>query len=307
MTSPQKLPLVAVIATGGTIASRKDDNGAASPALTGQALLDLLPPQPLRLRAIELLAKDSSSLTFSDMQAISDAVAKQMADPDIAGIVVMHGTDAMEETSLLVQLQHNAGKPVIFTGAQFSSDSTHADGSINLADALHEALQQSGVRLAFGGRVLPVWGLYKAGSDRADAFALAGRSKAPSLALPASVAGQRVDIVAVHPGADAIHLDASLAAGAQGIILCALGSGNATPEIVEGVSRAVTSGVPVIVSSRVPEGSLTPTYGGGGGGHDLGQAGAIHSRLLRPGQARILLAALLANGATRDEIRQAFA
>ncbi len=45
------------------------------------------------------MAKDSSSLTISDMQAISDAVAKELADPSVRGVVVLHGTDAMEETS----------------------------------------------------------------------------------------------------------------------------------------------------------------------------------------------------------------
>ncbi|MBD9527433.1 asparaginase [Paracoccus sp. PAR01] len=307
MTSPQKLPLVAVIATGGTIASRKGAEGAASPALTGQDLLDLLPPLPLRLRAVELLAKDSSTLTLADMQGISDEVGLQLADPDIAGVVILHGTDAMEETALLVRLQHHAQKPVVFTGAQFSADSTAPDGPANLAHAVQLALSGNGVRLAFGGQVLPVWGLYKAGTDRADAFALAGTADPELPPLPAPIGGLRIDLIAVHPGADAVHLDASLAAGAQGIVLVALGSGNATPQIVAGVTRALAAAVPVVTSSRVPEGVLTPSYGGGGGGHDLQAAGAIHSRLLRPGQARILLAALIANGASSDQIAQAFA
>ena len=89
-------------------------------------------------------------------------------------------------------------------------------------------------------------------------------------------------------------------------MVAALGSGNATPELVAAIARAETAGVPVIVTSRVPEGVLAPTYGGGGGGHDMRRAGAIHARLLRPGQARILLAALLANGCDRATITAAF-
>ncbi|MDS9469039.1 asparaginase [Paracoccus sp. MBLB3053] len=307
MTSPQKLPLVAVIATGGTIASRKDARGAARPNLTGQDLLDLLPPLSVRLRAVEILAKDSSSLTLSDMQQISDAVGQQLADPAVCGVVVLHGTDAMEETSLLVHLQHGKGKPVIFTGAQFSADNPKSDGPENLAAAIGTALQGKGVRLVFGERELPAWGLYKAVSDRVDAFRLAGSGVPPMSELPRPVSDLRIDIVALYPGADALHLDASRIAGAQGIVLAALGSGNTTPAVVAGVARAIADDIPVIVSSRVPEGELAPVYGGGGGGHDLRDAGAIHSRLLRPGQARILLAALLANGADRETIAQAFA
>ena len=308
MTDPgNACPLVAVIATGGTIASRKDAAGAASPALTGQDLLDLLPPMQVRLRPVELLAKDSASLTLADMQHISDAVGAQLADPAVTGVVVLHGTDAMEETALLLHLQHPAGKPVVLTGAQFSADSAQPDGPGNLADAIRATLSGSGVRLAFGGRVWPVWGLYKAASDRADAFRLAGGGDAPDLPpLPAAVGGLRVDLVAIHPGADALHLDASLAAGARGIVLAALGSGNATPEVAAAVARAHAAGIPLVTSSRVPQGALAPSYGGGGGGHDLMQAGAVHARLLRPGQARILLAALIANDAAPDAIAAAF-
>ena len=307
MTATDKTPRLAVLATGGTIASKKGADGAASPALTGQDLLAVLPPMAVELAPRELLARDSSCLTLADMQMVSDAVGQALADPGLAGVVVLHGTDAMEETALLVELQHRPGKPVVFTGAQFASDHALSDGPGNLADAVRHALTGvPGVALVFGGRSLPAWGLYKFASDSADAFRLAGGPQAVLAPLPAPVAGLRVDIVAVHPGGDALHLDASIAAGARGIVIAALGSGNGTPELVAGVARARVAGVPVVISSRVPEGALAPTYGGGGGGHDLRRAGAIHSRLLRPGQARILLAALLANGCTGAAMAAAF-
>lgn len=299
MSAADKAPLIAVIATGGTIASRKDAAGAASPALSGQDLLDLLPPLHVRLRPVELFAKDSSSLTLTDMQRISDAVAEQAADASVTGVVVLHGTDSMEETALLLHVQGRGTKPVVLTGAQFAADSTHPDGPGNLAEAIRAVLDGTpGIRLAFGGRLLPVWGLYKAASDSADAFALAREpAVAPDLpVLPLPVSGLRVDLVALHPGADALHLDASLEAGAKGIVLVALGSGNTTQAVVQAVARATAAGVPVVTSSRVPKGLLAPAYGGGGGGHDLVQAGAVHATVLRPGQARVLLAAMIANG-----------
>ncbi|WP_374426834.1 asparaginase [Paracoccus sp. (in: a-proteobacteria)] len=309
MTETDNPPRLAVLATGGTIASKRDAEGAARPALSGEDLLAVLPPMRVTLEPREVLAKDSSTLTLADMQAISDAVGTALADPGIAGIVVTHGTDAMEETALLVQLQHAPAKPVIFTGAQFAADHPSPDGPGNLADAVTLALRgAAGVALAFGGKVLPAWGLYKSATDSADAFRRAAEDAAspPLPVLPAPVAGLRVDIVAVHPGGDALHLDASLAAGAQGIVLAALGSGNATPDLVAGVARARAAGVPVVVTSRVPTGLLAPAYGGGGGGHDLCRAGAIHARLLRPGQARILLAVMLANGCDAAGIAGAF-
>lgn len=309
-TSPIK-PVVAVIATGGTIASKRGENGASTPTLSGGDLLALLPDLKADLRPINLMEKDSSLLTLADMQHISNAVGEALENPDINGVVVLHGTDSMEETALLVQLQHRLAKPVIFTGAQFTADSPHADGPANLADAVRQATDPAnaarGVLIAFGGRVLPAWGVYKASSDSADAFHPTRMLAAlPDVKLPSPLDDSRVDTVAIYPGCDATHVAASVAAGARGIVLAALGSGNATPAIVEAVKLCTERGIPVVVSSRVPEGLLTPSYGGGGGGYDLAAAGAIPARTLRPGQARILLAALIANGSSKDAIIRAF-
>lgn len=289
--------LIAVIATGGTIASQQNADGSSTPKLDGQTLLARLGDlPPVRLRPVDLFARDSSTLTLADMQAISDAVGHELADPEVAGVVVLHGTDSMEETALLIALQHPGG-PVVLTGAQFTDDHAQADGPMNMAGAIRAVLDgPNGVRLAFGGRLLPAWGLVKHATDSADAFRLASGAAEPKLRLAAPVGDVRVDVVAVHPGCDATHIDASLAAGAQGIVLAALGSGNATSAVVDGVSRCRAAGVPVVLSSRVPTGRLAASYGGGGGGHDLVRAGAVLSTVLRPGQARVLLAALIAAG-----------
>jgi L-asparaginase len=305
------LPLVAVIATGGTIASKKSEDGSSKPSLTGENLLSVLPDMQARLKPVELMAKDSSSLTLADMQDISDEVGRQLRDPDIAGVVILHGTDAMEETALLVHLQHKLNKPVILTGAQFTADHPDADGPANLAAAIALAVDPAnakhGVLLGFGGSVLSAWGLYKYSADKADAFRLARPDICPLLdTFEKSVSNIRVDIAAIYPGCHATHLDASLIAGVDGIVLAALGSGNANPEVVQAVKRCSDTGIPVVVSSRVPTGLLVPGYGGGGGGYDMGAAGAVHSKTLRPGQARVLLAVLVANGVTAEVIANYF-
>ncbi|XUY26450.1 asparaginase domain-containing protein [Agrobacterium sp. rho-8.1] len=302
---------VAVIATGGTIASTRDDTGAAKPALSGETLVSGLTIANVLVKPVELMAKDSSSLTLSDMQHISDAVGLELADPAVSGVVILHGTDAMEESALLVHLQHHLTKPVIFTGAQFTADHPQADGPDNLSSAIQACIDPSnvgkGVLVCFGGKLLPAWGLYKRSSDERDAFDLASTSLCPhSLGLSASVKDIRVDIVAIHPGCEATHIDASLKAGVDGIVLAALGSGNANVRIVEAVGRCRDARVPVVVSSRVPTGRLVAGYGGGGGGHDLGAAGAIHAQTLRPGQARILLAAMIAAAKNTGDMQAAF-
>lgn len=311
MSLQNSRPLVAVIATGGTIASQKVDSGAREPTLTGEALLARVANRHCKLRAIELMSKDSASLTLADIQRISEAVGAQLQDPEVAGVVVLHGTDAMEETALLVHLQRRLSKPVIFTGAQFASDHPQSDGTGNFSGAINAALRdentQRGVLLYFDGKLLPVWGVYKYSTELADAFHQSLPMASPaSLDLGDDFKMARVDIVAVYPGCDQTHVQASLAAGSKGIVLAALGSGNANPGLVEAVRRCTAQGIPVVVSSRVPDGRLAGGYGGGGGGHDLAAAGAIHASVLRPGQARILLAALIATGRGVLDMRAAF-
>ena len=88
-------PLISVIATGGTIASRQGADGSSSPTLAGPALLARLGDlPPVRLKPVDLFARDSSTLTLADMQAISDRVGAELA-AGAAGVVVLHGTDAM--------------------------------------------------------------------------------------------------------------------------------------------------------------------------------------------------------------------
>ncbi len=312
MTGGKVNPLVAVIATGGTIASERTASGASRPSLTGESLLALLPDMPVDLKPIELMAKDSASLTIADMQEISDKVGELLDDAAVGGVVILHGTDAMEETALLVHLQHALTKPIVFTGAQFTADHPKADGPANLAAAVAAAIDpvngRRGVLVCFGGRLLPAWGLYKHSSDVADAFRQSRPLENPaSPRLAPLLDNVRVDVVAIYPGCDSVHVDASLRADAHGIVLAALGSGNANPRLVEAIRRCASVGVSVVVSSRVPDGLLVSSYGGGGGGHDLADAGAVHSATLRPGQARILLAALVASGAGAEAITQAFA
>jgi L-asparaginase len=142
---------------------------------------------------------------------------------------------------------------------------------------------------------------------RGDVEVVTTPRRRPALDLAAFDPTQvRVDVAASHPDADATALHAFAAAGARGIVLEATGAGNANPAVCAAVRELTDAGVVVVTSTRVPDGPVAAIYGDGGG-VDLLAAGAVPSGLLRPSQARVLLAALLGVHLDAAEIRTAFA
>ncbi|MFE2141826.1 asparaginase [Streptomyces sp. NPDC059456] len=305
---------IVVISTGGTIASRWQGSGFAADA-DGREVMATAPlPEDITVEVVDLFSVNSPRLTTAHQLTLLRTVHEVLADPDVDGIVVTHGTDTLEESAFLVDLHHHDPRTVVFTGAQRPMGTADGDGPGNLYDALLTAANTRGlgVLISFAGRVHAARGTVKTQAVALDAFAdpskeLLGKigfgkvtmlrtpQRTEPLPLPAMPElPPRVDMVMHHADGDPVLLNAAVAAGARGVVLIGTGAGNATPEIVDAVKDAIARGVLVALTTRVPAGPVTEIYTHGGA-VDLVAAGAVPTGTLRAGQARIaVLSALLA-------------
>jgi L-asparaginase len=322
---PSASSLVVVIGTGGTIAGVVTGTAARpgahlgyeAGALKAEALVAALPAlAALPLETHSLAQLDSSDMDHATWQALALTVTAHLARPEVAGVVVTHGTDTLEETATFLQLTVAATKPVVMTAAMRPATAPSADGPQNLLDAVRLATMSgvTGVLLAFGGSVFAGTEARKLHGYRVDAFGggdagpvalMQDGALRPLRAWPApdghaaEVLAQPladwpvVDIVTSHAGARGQTLLALVDAGARGIVVAGSGNGSVHHELESAAEQAQQQGVTVWRASRcVLGGVVGEVLGNAQGG---GSADALpHAGDATPAQARVrLMLALL--------------
>ncbi|HUG55176.1 MAG TPA: asparaginase [Vicinamibacteria bacterium] len=318
---------VHVLFTGGTISMRIDpDTGAAVPALSGGEIVARV--QGLRKEA-RLTLEDYARLpgphvTVPWMWRLRERVAEVLADPGVDGVVVTHGTDTLEETAFLLDLTLESEKPVVFCGAMRTVSEPGWDGPANLMSAVraavHPAARGRGVLVTVGEQVHAAseatkWHTQSLGAFRSPHGPIGvldrgqvvfHRPPFRRMAIRASRLQDGVDLHTMAAGTDDALLRASLRRGARGLVLEGTGCGNVPPAVVPGIRAALRTRVPVVLSSRCPEGRLAPAYGYEGGGQMLRALGVVYAQELPGPKARIKLMVALGAVSTLADVRRLF-
>ena len=321
-------PVVVLIATGGTIAMKIDPvKNAPVPAISGD---DLLATVPGVSKYAQVEVKNVSNVPSDYMDPprwvqLSRVVQDALARPEVAGVIVSHGTDTLEETAYWLDLTIQSDKPVVLIGAQRNASESDFDGPHNLLNAVRIAVdpeaRAKGVMLAMNGQINAARDVTKTHTSSVETFKSGDYgfmgvvdndrvvfSRAPLRRQFVPVSAERmpdVDIVAMYGGADGRLLRAAVDHGARGIVVQALGWGNMNIPMFGAVKYALSKNIPVVIASRVPNGRVLPNYGFEGGGKTLMEAGAVMADDLSAQKARILLMLLLQNGTTGQKDLQA--
>lgn len=319
---------VVILGTGGTIAGTQDDPARAwhyqAAQLSVAQLVDVVPAlKAVPLETLQVAQIDSKDMGWSVWRSLGQALHRQLARPDVAGVVITHGTDTLEETAYLLHRLLDVNKPVVLTAAMRPATSAEADGPGNLRDAVHvvqEAARRGlgGVLAVLHGRVWRGAQVRKAHASSLDAFDAGGQAPLATVdeqgawsdvAVSASWPGAsgdlpwqlleaeplRVEILTSHADADGWLLDAALAhpdpaRPLKGVIVAGTGHGTIHQGLEAALRRAQACGVVIWRSTRVARGGVMEREG------DAWPACGP----LTPGQARVALVLHLLQGTTPD-------
>jgi L-asparaginase len=312
---------VAVIFTGGTISMVADaEAGGNVPALDGAAILARTAglDRVAEIVPIDLGRTPASHFSFPGLLEIAARIREAQADPTIDGVVVVQGTDVIEETAFLWDLVTDRPEPVVVTGAMRAASDPGCDGPANLLDAVtcaaSPALVGAGVVVVLAGSIDAADAVTKTHSTALDTFKSLDtgplgtiRDGIVTMSQPRGQrrhvrtdrAAEDVILITAHVAMDGRLLDAAAAGRPSGIVVAATGAGNTSAALLDSAIRAMAEGSVIALTTRAPSGAVSSAYAFRGGGATWLRAGALLAGHLNGPKTRIALAAGLGAGMDR--------
>jgi len=331
---PNKKSRIAVIGTGGSISMPARDRldlyeySDYSRVLEVDELLAMFPEVdevaevvPVRFRAIP-----SPSIQPTDWLELNDKISEVVRnDSSLAGIVITHGTDTVEETAYFLHLTAKVDIPIVMVAAQRPPNGLGTDAGINIVNALRvvssPAARGMGVMLVMNDEIQCAREVTKTMNSRIHTFQSPDygslgqadpignvafyrkpiRRYAPDTEFNLQGVRDlpRVDIIYSYAGADGFVVEKLVEAGAKGIVIAGLPSGNLPPAQNTALVKASHDGILVVKSRRSNAGRQYIHV-------KDADTGIISGDNLNPQKARVLAMLALAKTDDRDEIRRMF-
>ncbi len=328
-TQKENLPKVAVLSTGGTIASRVDyRTGAVRSALSASDLYGVV-PELADIAQVDtkiVFSLYSENITQKHWTEIATITAEQIKK-GASGVVIAHGTDTMAYTSAALSFAlQNLPVPVIVVGAQRSSDRPSSDAATNLIGAvkaagsapfaevviaMHETIADTSIAFNRGTRVR------KCHTSRRDTFKPVNASPIARLTNETLIMltedfhkrnpenrltlkpefSDNVALVKFHPGLDPAIIDWHVQRGVKGILLEGSGLGHVSKYCFEAIKNAISQGLLVVLASQCIWGRVNMNVYDTG--RDLLEMGVIPTDDMFPETALVKL--MWALGQTNDQ------
>jgi L-asparaginase/glutamin-(asparagin-)ase len=327
-----KLPHVVILATGGTIAG----TGATSTTTVGytaakvgvDALIKAVPElsKVANVTGEQVFQIASESMTNEHWLTLAKRVNTLLAQPDVDGVVITHGTDTLEETAYFLDLVVKSNKPVVVVGAMRPSTAISADGPINLYNAVALAGSKEavgkGVLVALNDQINAAREVTKTNTVSADTFKatelgflgymLDGKPRFYRASLRKHTAETEFDVsnMSSLPAVDIAYsyanvgtaaVDAFVAQGDVGIVHAGTGDGSLPARTKPALVAARKKGVIIVRASRVGQGIVARN-----GEANDDELDFVVSDTLSPQKARILLMLALTRTHDTKEIQRMF-
>jgi L-asparaginase len=314
-------PRVAILTTGGTIASR-----VGGSMQDGNTLVAAV-PQLLDHAAVtveEVTRVGSSQIAPGHWLTLAHRINSLFRDDRaLRGLVITHGTDTLEDTSFFLHLTVKDPRPVVVTGSMRSANEISADGPANLLNAVRVAISPDavgrGVLVALNEHIASARDVWKTDNRRVETF------RSPELGFlglvdPDGVVFYRatlrphtvqsafdvsgvktlpaVALLTDYPGFDAALMDGVIATKPAGVVVAAFAGGRMSAGAREAVKRAAAAGLSVVVASHVPGGRIV--------GDPVEGLSAVVARDLSPNKARVLLMLALTQSRELKDLQRVF-
>jgi len=284
----ESLPKIAILGTGGTIASRIDyKTGAVNPAFSAEELYSIIPELSAYANINTELVSNiaSEQMNPEDWTNIAKKVIEKINEGN-QGIIIGHGTDTMAYTSAALSFAlKNCPIPVIITGAQRSTDRPSSDASLNMISsvimaskkvlngvylAMHSSIEDNEVSIHSGTRVR------KNHTSRRDAFQSIGVDPIAIVNQDKVTVGEEsiknnnqfnpkikfeenISLLKFHPGFNSKIIDKIIELDTKGIILEGTGLGHVNSRCNKSIKKAIDNGMFVGMTSQCLQGRIKMT------------------------------------------------